>query len=197
MKKPKILSLAVTVLIILCLSFGCSSTGIKTDEAPTDRITSLQIEPYGFMSFVIRYSNFIYDFKGKMLKFPIFQGTFGDINYDDFKQYCWNNELMSRLYGGNGFIIKCRKGEIRKTFLEFLAFYKSNILRNVDMSTADIAHYNGRWSALINFEMDGIPCEMAFSVAGAKKDRPKSVYDIKPDENVVDASFQYRISPKW
>ena len=46
----------------------------------------------------------------------------------DFK-----NKLLEPKVMESGFMIKANKGEVRKTFHEFLTFYKSNIFKDINM----------------------------------------------------------------
>lgn len=83
--------------------------------------------------FIINYSNMIYKIEDKNVVIPIFHGYMGDITYQDFRDYCSEKKFLDKGYRESGFIIQCKRGEIKKTFHEFLKFYKGNILKDVDI----------------------------------------------------------------
>lgn len=192
----------VTILIIitgLSLLVGCGSTqeinngsSESAEASVKNNITSLQVEPYALDTFVVRYSNIIYEHEGKKLKFPIFQGTLGDVLYTDFLSYCWKSKFMPINDVENGFIIKCREGEIKKTILEFIAFYKSNILKDVDLEKPLVEPISGRYGVWYDFKMHGVPCSIRITYIGSfNYDKGESIYSILPNEK-SDPSFEYR-----
>ena len=187
-----------TMFIALCVALGCGSTQTKTEDTNVPSyITSLHVEPYGAVGVcVVRFSNIIYEYKEKQFKFPIFQGNLEDVFYTDFKNYCLNTGLVEQRYLGNQFAIKCRRGEIRKTFHEFLNFYKTNILKDVNINKP-VIECNSKFCLIwYNFKMNGIPCSLSIEFIGiSDNSNYKSVFDIIPDENVVDTSFTYRFHP--
>ena len=197
MAKKKTVSVIIMVVII-SVALGCGSVKPKTEDANVPRhITSLHVEPYGAVGVcVVRFSNIIYEYKEKQFKFPIFQGNLEDVFYTDFKNYCLNTGLIEKDYIGNLFLIKCRRGEIRKTFHEFLNFYKTNILKNVNINKPAIEWNYDEFLIWYKFEMNGIPCSLAIRFIGSSySSNYKSVFDVILDENVVDTSFTYRFYP--
>lgn len=85
------------------------------------------------------------------------------------------------------FIAPSKKGEIKKTFNEFLQFYKNNLLKDVDIEhPSDFGQENYEWFITYDFEYNGIPCFMEIRMVGSEEltMRYKSVFEIQPDENV-------------
>jgi len=148
-----------------------------------------------YNSFIISFSNIIYEVQGKSIKIPIFQGTEGDLLYKDFREYCLTNKYLEPRVRESGFIVKCKKGEVKKTFIEFINFYRSNILKDVnfdDKSNFDVNESG--WIIFYKFKIDGIPCVLNIEIDAAKRiDRKKlkSVYDIMVNEDMTYPSFAY------
>jgi hypothetical protein len=91
----------------------------------------------------------------------------GDVLYDDFKKYSVNHGLLDKGCAETFFMIKCKKGEFKKTLNEFKAFYKSNILKDIDF---DKPSYNERYTdyedvQFFEFTLEGIPCYLELYVA--------------------------------
>ena len=189
MKKLKIISILI-MFISVCILSGCGSTmGEAKTIAPNNqktKITPEQVEKYGFNLFILKFSNIIFEYQGKKFKFPIFQGTSGDVLYNDYLDYCWGNGLMSSDDIETGFVIKCKKGEIKKTFHEILKFYKSNLLKNVDIEKPEIILYDGRHALLYYIKIDGVTWILSIRLFLKDNNIEKSVYDLQPDENRVD-----------
>ena len=97
-------------------------------------------------------------------------------------------------------MIKAKKGEVRKTFHQFLAFYKLNIFKDVDIEkpTAMVLSSTD-WIIKYDFQVNGIPCYLKIELSPRKEDlkkrqsdlKIKSVYDIIPDENDMEPGFLY------
>ena len=180
------------VLLGVCILFGCGRTVVETKAVASNNqktsISSQQVEKYDFNLFILRFSNIIYEYQGKKFKFPIFQGTSGDVLYNDYLDYCWNHGLMSSDDIETGFVIKCKKGEIRKTLLEFVAFYKSNILK--DAENPEIIYFHGKHNILYHMKINGVTWILSIRLILIDDDYT-SVYDLKPDENIKEPNFIY------
>jgi len=82
--------------------------------------------------------------------------------------------------------VYCKKGELKKTFHEFLKFYKSNLLKDVDIEhPSDFGQENNTWVIRYDFKVDGVPGSMQIQIRGSEEFSPhyKSVYEIQPDED--------------
>ena len=192
MRYLKTITMTIAFAIIFFV-IGCGSIDMKEKETGAKtNITSLQIEPYGQQRLILRFSNIIYDYDGENVRFPIFQGTFGDVQYKDYYNYCVNNGILKNGFDASGFVIKCRKGEIRKTLYEFIAFYKSNILKNVNIDKPLIEYAEGMCGIWYEFNMNGKLWSLCIKFVPADQKTYKSVFDLKPDENVADTSFMFR-----
>ena len=184
------------VTIISCIQ-GSGKTMIVSKE----NITKNEVElagGYWYNSFIIHFSNLIYDVDGKKIKIPVFQGDKGDVLYNDFKEYCRKEKLLKPNVKESAFIVKCKNGEVKKTFVEFLNFYKSNILKDVDFTdkTKFDADESG-WIINYKFKVEGIPCIMTIEIEAADRiDRNKinSLYDIMVNENMKYPSFAYSLN---
>jgi len=195
MKKMKLFS---TIIILLVSIFiDCTSNGtnkiIKGSE-----ITNKHVEEYKYeMVFILKFSNLIYEKNNKKIKIPIFQGDMGDALYKDFRDYCLRNQLLEPGVMESGFIIKCNKGEVKKTFHEFLKFYKSNILKGVNIDKpSEMWLSSTDWTIKYDFMINDIPCFLEIKLSPRDEDTPdsvKSVYEIIPEENEEQPGIFYSI----
>ena len=189
----KLRALLMTIIGFLSL-YGVVSLNAKTIS--TEQITDKHIEEYksgktiySLDIFVINFANIIYNVNGKNIKIPIFKGTMGDVHYNDLLNYYRNKTFFdSDVNSETGYIIKVKKGEAKKTLHEFLAFYKSNILKDIDIEHPVTIYLSPvEWILQYNFVVDGVPCYMHINFESRKEDYgkplPKSVYDIVPNEN--------------
>lgn len=188
--------LMISLLFITIAS--CMQGSGKTMIIGKEQITSKEVEVAEggwFNSFIIHFSNLIYEVNDKKIKIPIFQGTAGDVLYKDFKAYCLKEKYLEFNVRESGFIVKCKKGEVKKTFIEFLNFYRSNILKDVDFSNkSNFDADESGWIIFFKFKVNGIPCVMEIEIEAADRiDRNKinSVYDIMVNENMEYPSFAY------
>lgn len=136
----------------------------------------------------IQYSNIIFTTNsGKEIIQPIFRGTKGNIRYEELRQYCIQmGKLRSSEKRISPIQVYCKKGEVKKTFYEFLQFYKTNLLKDVDIEhPTDFGQENDTWFIRYDFQVDGIPGNFEIQIDGSEKTSPhyKSVYEIQPDED--------------
>jgi len=189
------------ILIILIAISVCVCSNKNKSEAidkliKADEINNQYIEQYRFSVFIMRFSNIIYEEKGKQIKIPIFQGKYGDAMNKDIINYCINNKFISEDIWLR-YIVKCKKGEVKKTLHEFLAFYKSNILKDIDLNNSKAMNLSsGQWRITYDFIIDGVPCYLEIRFLEKEDDEINqpvynSVYDINPEENLKDPSFTY------
>jgi len=147
-------------------------------------------------SFIIKFSNIIYEHKGKKIRIPIFRGSMGDVAYDDFRKFCSVNNLLEEGFRESGFIIKTDKGKLSKTFNEFLLFYKKSILSNTDLNKPSRIEVDGGGLYLFyEFNIEGVPC-VIYIVATTKEeyksaDQIKSITGIELDETAKIPHFRY------
>jgi hypothetical protein len=167
----------------------------------SEKISDKHIELYKYdMSFILRFSNMIYNEENKDIVIPIFQGKYEDVLYKDFIDYCIRNKLLQPKVMETGFMIKTKKGDIRKTFHQFLAFYKSNILKNVDIEKPTVMILSSTdWIIKYDFIVNGVPCYLKIELPPRDEDLKKkrkdlilkSVYDIIPEEEDMEPGFLY------
>jgi len=149
-------------------------------------------------SFIIKFSSLIYEKDGQELKIPIFQGNMGDVSYDNFRQYCLEKKYLEPNVAETSFIIKAKKGELTKTFREFLNFYKGNILKNVDINKpAKLKVDGGALGIYYNFEVNGVPFVLQVDVSTDQVeieniDLIKSIINLNLDEKMETPIFTYR-----
>jgi hypothetical protein len=133
-------------------------------------------------TYIIRFSNLVYEEQGKIFAFPVFHGNMGDALHQDFRNYCYNEGILPEGYGESGFLIRCGKGEVEKTFREFLEFYKSKgIIVKPDL----IERHEDYAFVYYNFVIDGVPCYMVVDLfyKEVNYNNPHAVYGLVLDEN--------------
>ena len=141
----------LSVLIVSCLSYGASNE---------DKIVN------NGKGFIVYYSNVVIKYKDKSIRVPIYGGTSGSINDSDLK----------KLYGGIGvtngenliwnICIPVDKGNVKKTFIDILKFYKTTLFKDIDVDTPSVIGYEGESPAIIwyDFNYYGVPSSMMITV---------------------------------
>jgi len=202
------------IYVLVCVSLiGCTiNNGVadnkrvyKTNEIPDNAIES--VGGNDSFIYVIRFSNLIYNtFRTakKQIKIPIFQGTLGNVEYNDFKSYCRGKNMLASNTAESGFVILTKRGELKKTLLEFIKFYEGNILKGYEkqvwINTSGDEPQYFEWIISYEFKVDNIPCLMVIFVSADEKDfyKPrdtfKSVEDIHLNENMETPSFIYQLN---
>jgi hypothetical protein len=183
--------------------FNNFNTVSANEKITSDKITKKYIEQYKFSrSFILRFSNIIYNEKDQDIKIPIFQGKYEDVLYKDFREYCLKEKLLEPKVRETGFMIKCKKGEVRKTFHEFIKFYKSSILTGINVEKPTVMYLGSTdWIIKYDFIVNAVPCYITIMLSPRDKDlnkkqkdiELKSVYDIIPDEDEIEPGFIYKI----
>lgn len=137
----------------------------------------------------IKYSDIVYTTKNdqKIIQ-PVFRGDKGSIRYEDIREY---SQKMGRLEKNQLYItpivVKCNKNQVKKTFHEFLTFYKTNLLKDIDIEhPTDFGLENATWVITYDFSYNNIPCYMQIQIKGSetKSMSYKSIYEIQPDESM-------------
>ena len=157
--------------------------------------------------YLIRFSNLIYTSfrtEKKKIKIPIFQGYLDDVKYGDFLSYCREKKMLESNVVESGFAILTKKGEVKKTLLEFIKFYEGNILKgyekSVEMYTSGDEPQYLMWEIVYKFKVDNIPCLMEIYVEADERDfaKPdelfKSIEDIHINEDMEAPSFVYDLT---
>ena len=166
-------------MVIFNYNYGISEA-IKKSEIKKESIVVYD----EFGSFVIKFSNLIYEIDGKEVRVPIFRGTMGDVTYNDFLNYCYEKKLLEEGLEETGFIVETKRGELKKTFHEFLNFYKSNILKNADIKKPTKLNLfeEGVLDVYYDFKINGIPMVLQIRISTTADfddtDPVKSVFDI-------------------
>jgi len=160
------------IAVLFATIIACTQGASKSIMINKNEITKRMVEMAGGMwnnAFIIQFSNIIYEEDSKKIKMPIFHGTSGDVLYKDFREYCLINKYLEPRVKESGFVIKCKNGEVKKTFHEFLKFYKSNILKDVNIESR--SNFNSEedvWTIFFKFKVDGIPCVMTILIDASK-----------------------------
>lgn len=139
----------------------------------------------------LKYSNLIITYKtGEKVVMPIFNGDRGNIEIDTIENYYIKKGRLEQIGGlkvGLGdFAISCKKGENKKTFYDFLNFYKGNILKDVDIEHPKcLTNEEGVWIIYYHYNNQGVPSCLRINIAGAEKEYTKytSIYQIQVDED--------------
>ena len=127
---------------------------------------------------------------------PLFNGNKGSVGYEDLKQYCIKMKKLEPTERSiNPIMVNCKKNNVKKTFYEFLSFYKGNLFKNIDIEhPTDFGQNNYMWVIYYDFLINDIPCFMRIQIDGTEElsKHYKSVYEIQIDEN--QDSFIYHIA---
>ena len=203
----KIRFFKIVCLICVITFLNCNTTAIS--EVNKQNINSDAIQKYdgnsNSGSFIIKFTNLIYEINGKKAKIPIFRGNMGDVTHEEFQEYCYNNNLMKRGYGEGGFVVISKKGKLTDTFHEFLNFYKGNILKDVDINKPtsfeawnDLEGKPGPSLLTIyyDFKVNGIPFVLFIGGTYSAEriddsDSVKSIFDVKLKEMTNPPKFTY------
>jgi hypothetical protein len=195
MKRPRKYPVIYAVILVLFFSFNLTGQVMN-------KINSKGIQRYNNQKiFLVSYSAIIYDERGKKLSMPVFRGTEGDAFYEDIITYCINMKYINKKEWLPVFV-KCRNGEVKKTFHDFLAFYKSNILKSVNINDPKCFTISGPcWLITYDFSIGNLPCYMEIKLPPLEKDlftpqkdlKYKTVYDIIPNEEDREPGLIYTI----
>lgn len=207
----KILFLIIFTLVISCEKKQASPDlqDQQNNEIQKIKITEREVQRFDNDNFIyiIKFSNLIYVEKGKLIKIPIFQGEYGDTFYTDFKKYCREQKILDSDAVETGFIIKAKNGELKKIFQEFIKFYKSNILANIDINKPTKLDLFGDeekycdWEIYYDFEAEGVPFVLKITVKASGEDFAnrndlslyKSIFQLNPDESMDNPHFMFSI----
>lgn len=188
--KTKIFKNAVLICITFILNCNYNSVLAETNKnLEIQSVDGKYIKFFGEAGLLdIQYSNLIFTTNsGINIIQPVYRGDKGNIKYEDLRQYCIKmGKLQSSETRISPIQVYCKKGEMKKTFHEFLTFYKSNLLKDVDIEhPAEFGKENKTWIINYYFKVNGVSGKMQIQVDGSEKQSPlyKSVYDIQPDEN--------------
>jgi len=187
----------IILFATMIIFFSCNNTANCKSNKIVSKKNSDSVIKFSSRTFIINYSNLIYEHENKKIKIPIFNGNMGDITYNEFLEYCYIMKYLNPNTAETSLIIKADKGKLTKTFHEFLMFYKGNILKNSDISKpAKIKVDGGALDIFYDFKVSGVPFVLYISVGTDNNeidvDLIKSIFDIKLNENVEKPIFQYR-----
>lgn len=189
----------VVCFICMLIVISCSNKKAVSELNTQNKINERAVLKYKeTRSFIIRFTNLVYEKDGKELRIPIFQGNMGDVSYKEFRKYCLDNKFLEPNVAESSFIIKTDKGKLTKTFREFLNFYKKNILKDVDISKpAKIKLYSdNELSIYYDFEINDVPFVLQLDIITYDKIKSlssiKSILEINLDEKVENSIFRYR-----
>jgi hypothetical protein len=177
-------------MICLVLILSCASDNVSAKN-------NMQIQPvdgkyisfYGEASVLdLQYSNLIITTESGMeIVQPVFRGTRGNIRYEDLVQYCiQKGKLEVAAKRIRPIQVLCKKNDVKKTFNEFLQFYKTNLLKDVDIEhPTRMEQENNTWTICYDFLIDSVPGVLTIDIDGLEETSPKykSVYEIQVDEN--------------
>lgn len=188
----------IILLATIIIFFSCSNNKANGDNNKlVSKKNSDSVIKFSSRTFIINYSNLIYEHENKKITIPIFNGNMGDVTYNDFLEYCYIKKYLNPNTAETSLIIKADRGKLTKTFHEFLMFYKGNILKNSDISKpAKIKVDGGALDIFYDFKVSGVSFVLQVKVGTDKNeidvDLIKSILDIKLNENVEKPIFQYR-----
>ncbi len=170
------------IIVIVCaiVFINCN---VNNRMVAQNIIKEGSIQKFDRYSFIIKFSNLIYEIGSKRIAIPIFQGNMGDVTYDTFLNYCYNNNLLNKEYQEGDFVIVAKKGELKKTFHDFLRFYKNNILQDVNINKpAKMRVIDGVLDVFYEFNVQGIPMVLQVTIYTTEE------FDLV-DLNKIDSVF--------
>jgi len=198
----RIFQILTIIFLIICINkngMTSDSKIYKINEIPEQAVERLN----NSFIYVIKFSNLIYDVNGKKIIIPIFQGNLPSVEYTDFKKYCREKKILDPKTMESGFVIRTKKGEVKKTILEFIKFYQGNILKGnkkpFEIYTDGDEPQYLVWNIVYKFSSAGIPCTMKISFEADKKDwgftnKIKNIDEMHPNEKMDDPVFTYEIT---
>lgn len=189
----------IVCLICMIVILNCNYKNVVGQANIQNEIKEGSVLRYGETdSFIIKFTNLIYEKNGKEIKIPIFRGNMGDVSYRAFHDYCYKNGLLQEGWGESGFVVKSEKGKLTTTFRDFLNFYKNNILKKVDINKPAKIKIFGEGDDLeiyYDFEANGIPFVLQIMINTEVKvnnpDLIKSMLQVNLNENKSQI-FTYR-----
>ncbi|NLV67962.1 MAG: hypothetical protein GXY14_09855 [Spirochaetes bacterium] len=179
-----------TAVICMFLIFNCKPNSASSDAVTIGKFNNETVKKFDeYSSFIIKFSNLIYEKDGKTVKIPIFQGNKGDVTYKEFRNYCLEKNLLKEGFRESGFIIETKRGELKKKFHEFLKFYKGNILKDSNIDKPDkMVISDGVLDIYYDFEAEGIPFVIQITIYTVEDyfdtKSLKSIFDVNIDENM-------------
>lgn len=193
----------VNIFIGLFLFFGCWEKNTINSISEIKFVNDNEINDKNFQqfwegySFNIKFKNvWIEDYKvkGRYVKVPIFQGISGDVKLSQLEKKKKAKENITIL---GALRYPTRKGEVKKTILECVQFYKDSLLKNIDYNKPTII--GGEETAIIiwyDFIYDGRQSSMMIITGRALKCK-KCIYryidDIEVDEESDSFILKLRI----
>lgn len=186
----------IVYLISMFMILNCNNQNVI---AAQNEIMGGAIQKYESTdSFIIKFSNLIFEKNGKEIKIPVFQGNMGDVTYREFHEYCYKNGLLKEGWGESGFVIRSEKGKLTKTFREFLYFYKKSILKNTEIdkpSNIKIYGDGDNLEIFYDFNVDDIPFVLQLNINTKEKFNNlasiKTILQLNLNEN-LNSIFTYR-----
>lgn len=181
--------------MIFIVLLGCNgkkgTTGnidiYKFNEIPSNSVKQIN----NIHLYEINFSNLVYEVNDKKVVIPIFNGELKGAYYQDFLNYCYRNSILRKGARESGFAISSRKGEMKKTLLNFIDFYKHKLKDDFNKPFEIVAEGSSRhdftWFVLYKFHVNGIPCSLEVSFKGSEQDwdyigKYTTVEEINPDE---------------
>lgn len=157
MRITKIICLIVLFFSINCLAL---SLNVKQKNITDDNFKELYANCY-----VIKFSNVFINMNNKRIKIPIFQGSHGDIDLEELEEIQKN-----KIFILSSLIFFSKKGELKKTLLDFLYFYKKSMLKNNDINKPTIIGAEGdSYIIWYDFVYEGMNSSMMIHLMGNEK----------------------------
>ncbi len=185
---------AVLMILAAAAASGAEKKTLTAGELTEKHVGQMKNSPY---SIVLYCSNIVYVRKGKEVSMPVFRGTLEDVSYLELDKYCHEKKLLKKNIAISGIDVPCRTGEVKKTFREFLDFYKKNMPGNFDIENPSEFNLSGNdVSYYYNFTVNGIPCSFEFSIKVDLKcidlcGPVESPYDLIPVDDGSQNCFYY------
>ena len=181
-------------LMFMMVFLNC--IGGVSEPIQKDKIKDAVIKFKKTTKFTIKFSNLIYKVDGKEIKIPIFKGNMGDVYYDEFMNFCYDNKLLDKKFCESGFIVEAKKGEVKKTFHEFLRFYQNNLFKDIGIDVNRPIEISDAEPAILfiyyDFKIKDIPMVLKITIyttdttGSTRIDKKKSVFDI----DIIDENFE-------
>ncbi len=188
------------VLVLVVLTGVSLFSDTKGDNKTLkDKFKVVTLEG-GYKGFILKAKNIVFKTKNKKISIPVFKGGEGTLEIDNLDKYCKKNRIDS----ASSFIIRSKRGYLKKSLMDFLKFYKKSILKDIDIAVpVNMLIESNDWCITYNFELEGIPCCLRLIVHADEKDYDnewgeyRNVFQINLEETMKRPYFKYKIFPNY
>ncbi len=146
---------------------------------------------------ILKAKNLVYNINNKQIVIPVFRGKKGTLYINNLKDHCKKNNIDPDDF----FVIRSRRGHLKKDLMKFLRFYKKSILKDVDIAVpVNMLIESDAWFIDYNFEIEGLPFSLGIIVYAGQKDFDqwgdyRNIFQIITDETMKRPYFEFHFTP--